>query len=121
MPATVVFSTFPSEHVATKIARVLVHERLVACVNVVPGVRSIYRWKDEIDDSREVLAIMKTTAARATALRARIIELHPYEVPEVIAVAVAAGHAPYLDWIETVTDSRSDRSRASRRGGKRRR
>ena len=99
MAVIVVFSTFPNEDKAADIARTLVSEQLCACVNLVPPVRSIYRWQGEICDERETLAIMKTTRERFEALRERLIELHPYEVPEVIALGVEAGHPPYLDWV----------------------
>jgi periplasmic divalent cation tolerance protein len=99
MAVIVVFSTFPSEDKAADIARTLVSEGLCACVNLVPPVRSIYRWQGEICDERETLAIIKTTRERFDALRDRLVALHPYEVPEVIALPVEAGHPPYLDWV----------------------
>ena len=99
MAVIVVFSTFPSEDKAVDIARTLVSEQLCACVNLVPPVRSIYRWQNEICDERETLAIIKTTRERFAALKQRLITLHPYEVPEVIALPVEAGHEPYLDWV----------------------
>ncbi|HSN27979.1 MAG TPA: divalent-cation tolerance protein CutA [Kofleriaceae bacterium] len=99
MSVIVVFSTFPTEDKAAEIARTLVTEGLVACANLVPPVRSIYRWQGEVCDERETLAMMKTTRERFEALRARLVALHPYEVPEVIALPVEAGHAPYLDWV----------------------
>ena len=99
MSVIVVFSTFPSEDKAADIARTLVSEGLAACANLVPPVRSIYRWQGEICDERETLAILKTTRERFDALRDRLVTLHPYEVPEVIALPVEAGHAPYLDWV----------------------
>jgi periplasmic divalent cation tolerance protein len=99
MAVIVVFSTFPSEDKAADIARTLVSEQLCACVSLVPPVRSIYRWQGEICDERETLAIIKTTRERFAALRDRLIELHPYEVPELIALPVEAGHEPYLDWV----------------------
>jgi periplasmic divalent cation tolerance protein len=92
----VVLSTFPDAETAARIARVLVEERLAACANLVPTVRSIYRWKDAIQDDAETLAIIKTTADRYAALAARIAELHPYEVPEILALPLAGGHPPYL-------------------------
>ena len=95
----VVLSTFPSAEVAAEVARSLVEERLAACVNIVPAVRSIYRWKGAVHDDAETLAIIKTTAARAAAMRARLVELHPYDVPEAIEVPIAGGHAPYLAWV----------------------
>lgn len=98
----VVLMTAPSAEVAGDIARALVGEGLAACVNVVPGVRSIYRWKGELCDDAEVLCVMKTRAERFEALRARAVALHPYEVPEIIALPLAAGHAPYLAWIDSL-------------------
>ena len=99
MSVVVVLSTFPSSEKAAEIARTLVEERLCACVNLVPAVRSIYRWDGKIHDDAEVLAIVKTTAERVEALRDRLIALHPYDVPEAIVLPVAGGHAPYLAWV----------------------
>jgi periplasmic divalent cation tolerance protein len=99
MAVIAVFSTFPNAGVAGDIARTLVDERLCACVNLVPAVRSIYRWQDAICDEPEVLAIIKTTDERVAALQARLVELHPYEVPEALAVPIAGGHAAYLAWV----------------------
>jgi periplasmic divalent cation tolerance protein len=99
MPVIVVFSTFPTEDKAAEIARTLVSEGHAACANLVPAVRSIYRWQGQICDERETLAVMKTTRERFEALRDRLVALHPYEVPEVIALPVEAGHPPYLDWV----------------------
>ena len=95
----VVLTTLPNPEKAAEIARILVEERLAACVNIVPAVRSIYRWQDGIQDETETLAIAKTTAERAEALHGRLIKLHPYERPEVIALPVSGGHAPYLAWV----------------------
>ncbi|MEO6771666.1 MAG: divalent-cation tolerance protein CutA [Kofleriaceae bacterium] len=99
MSVVVVISTFPSSEQAAEVARVLVAEHLAACVNLVPAVRSIYRWQGEVHDDAEVLAIVKTTAERAPALCERLVALHPYEVPEAIVLPVTAGHAAYLAWI----------------------
>jgi periplasmic divalent cation tolerance protein len=99
MAVIVVFSTFPSAEVAAEIARTLVDERLCACVNLVPAVRSIYRWQGKVCDEPEVLAIVKTTDERLAALQGRLVELHPYDVPEALAVPIAGGHAPYLAWV----------------------
>lgn len=103
MSVVVVFSTFPSADKAAEIARILVEERLCACVNVVQGVRSIYRWDGETHDDAEVLAVIKTTEERVPALQARLVELHPYDVPEAIVVPVVGGHAPYLAWVTDQT------------------
>jgi periplasmic divalent cation tolerance protein len=99
MPAVVVLSTFPSEAKAAEISRLLVEERLCACANLVPAVRSIYRWKDELCDEAEALAIIKTTSERVDALRERIVALHPYDIPEVIVLPIEGGHAAYLAWL----------------------
>jgi periplasmic divalent cation tolerance protein len=95
----VVLCTLPPGDAASAIAQTLVEERLAACVNLVPGVRSIYRWQGAICDEPEQLAIIKTTADGVAALKARLVALHPYDVPEVLALPVADGHLPYLGWI----------------------
>ncbi len=100
----IVLSTAPDAEAALRIGRALVEERQAACVNVVPGVRSIYRWQDAIEATDEVMLVLKTTAAAAPALAARLAALHPYEVPEVLALEPAAGAEAYLGWIgESVT------------------
>ena len=95
----VVWVTAPDAETGARIARTVVEERLVACVNLVPGVRSIYRWEGQVEEEQEVLLIAKTVASRATALAARIAQLHPYEVPEVLELPVGGGSQPYLDWV----------------------
>lgn len=101
MPATVLlcYCTCPDAASAQALARALVDERLAACVNRVPGVRSTYRWQGEVIDDGEELLLIKTTAERLPALKARLPQLHPYEVPELVAVPVADGHDTYLDWV----------------------
>jgi periplasmic divalent cation tolerance protein len=99
LTAVVVLSAFPDAETAARIARVLVDERLVACANLVPSIRSIYRWQGAIHDDAESLAIIKTTADRYPALARRIAELHPYEVPEIISLPLVDGHPPYLAWL----------------------
>jgi periplasmic divalent cation tolerance protein len=96
----VALTTAPSAEKAAEIARILVTEGLAACVNVVPAVRSIYAWKGEIVEDAEALCVVKTRADRVEALRARLVALHPYEVPELIVLDVTAGHEPYLSWVE---------------------
>lgn len=98
-PIVACLLSFPDEETAARIARVLVDEGLAACVNLVGGARSIYRWQGAVCDEAEVLAIAKTTADRVAALTSRVVALHPYEVPEVVALPVLDGHAPYLDWV----------------------
>ena len=99
MAVVLVFSTFGSESTAQAVARTLVEEQLAACVNLVGPIQSIYRWQGEIQDDRETLAIAKTTDDKLEALRARLVQLHPYELPEVVALPVTGGHAPYLAWV----------------------
>lgn len=95
---SVLLCTAPSMEVAARLGRTLVEEKLVACANLVPGVRSIYAWKGAVCDEPEVLLLLKARTDAFEAVRARIVALHPYEVPEVIRLEVAAGHAPYLAW-----------------------
>lgn len=95
----VVFSTFPDPDKAAEVARILVTEQLAACVNIVGPVRSIYRWEGEVSDATETLAVIKTTTERFEEMRTRLVALHPYQVAEVIALPVEAGHAPYLAWV----------------------
>ena len=95
---TVVLVTAPPEGAAS-LADALVGERLAACVNVIPGVTSVYRWKGDVHHDPEVLLVVKTTAARLPALMGRLPELHPYEVPEILALPVGAGLGTYMDWI----------------------
>jgi periplasmic divalent cation tolerance protein len=99
----VAFATAPDEAVALRIARALVEERLAACANLVPGVRSIYRFRGVVEDEREVLLVIKTCADRIEALAERLRALHPYEVPELVVVPTAGGLAPYLDWVRVET------------------
>lgn len=91
--------TAPSSEVADELARTLVEERLVACVNVLPGVRSFYRWQGRIECGDEVLLVLKTRSDRVDALRSRVASLHPYEVPEFVVLPIVAGLESYLGWV----------------------
>jgi periplasmic divalent cation tolerance protein len=95
----VVLTTASSAEVADRIGTALVEEKLAACANFVPGVSSVFRWKGEVQREVEILVVLKTTASRLGDLRRRLVELHPYEVPEMIALDVRDGHPPYLDWV----------------------
>jgi periplasmic divalent cation tolerance protein len=95
--------TMPDPERATALARTLVDESLAACVNVVPGVRSIYRWEGKIQEDDEVLCLIKTRPAIFDRVRRRILELHPYDVPEILAFAVDEGSPAYLDWLRDAT------------------
>jgi len=99
--ARVVLSTCPDASTAEAVARTLVDERLAACVNLVPGVRSIYRWQDAVEQADEILMVIKTTAANVDALTARVAQLHPYEVPEVIALEATDISDAYLAWLQS--------------------
>ena len=99
----VVLVTAPNAEKAAELAHALVGEKLAACVNLVPQVRSIYRWEGAVEDAQEVLMVVKTTADRFDALHQRVLALHPYQVPEVIKLDVSAGHLPYLDWVRDST------------------
>ena len=99
----VVLVTAPEAGVGHRIASTLVEERLAACVNLVPGISSIYRWDGGVQEDAEVLLVVKTSEARCSELTDRVRELHPYELPEVLALAAAGGSAPYLDWVREET------------------
>jgi periplasmic divalent cation tolerance protein len=94
-----VLMTAPDVATAELIAREVVAERLAACCTILPGSRSFYRWEGAIEQADEIVVILKTTVAAFDALRERIVALHPYDVPEIIALAVTAGAEPYLTWV----------------------
>ncbi len=99
----VVMVTAPSDEVAVGLARAVVEERLVACVNIMGPVRSIFRWEGAIDETSEVLLLLKTRVDRVDALRSRVVALHPYEGPEFVVLPIAEGLEAYLGWIRTET------------------
>lgn len=94
-----VFVTFGSMEQAVTVTRTVVEEQLAAGGNLVPGLRSFYRWKGEVRDDAETMVIYQCRAADFEALRERIRGLHSYECPEIVAFEPVAGHAPYLDWV----------------------
>jgi periplasmic divalent cation tolerance protein len=94
-----ILCTCPDQVTAERIAETLVGERLAACVNLVPGLTSVYRWEGQIQRDTELLLLIKTRAAVYPLLEARIRELHPYQTPEIIALPIQTGAAAYLDWI----------------------
>ena len=100
----VVFTTFANADDAARVARTLVEERLIACGNVLPGVRSLYRWEGNVVDQPEVMMLMKTRKQDWTALISRLHELHPYDTPECIAVRIAAGAPKYMAWLEAALE-----------------
>lgn len=104
-PALLILVTAPDDETARRLARGLVSERLAACVNLVPGLHSIYRWLDSVDEAREWLLLIKSTPALYDRIETWIRQHHPYEVPECVAVPITEGSAPYLEWLTgAVTD-----------------
>ena len=99
-------SNAPDEQTAFEIAQALVDEGLAACVNVLAPCRSVYRWQGKVEQASEVPLLVKTVAARVPALIARVRELHPYELPEVITIPIVDGLRPYLDWVVDSTKAR---------------
>ena len=99
----VVLCTCPPEH-AERIARTVLEERLVACVNVVSGVKSLYWWKGEIQDDSETMLVIKTPTETYAKLERRLIEIHPYQVPEVISLEVVDGSRSYISWVREAAD-----------------
>jgi periplasmic divalent cation tolerance protein len=101
--AMVVMTTVASADEAVTLIRALLERRLIACGQMVPGVRSLYRWNGKIADEAEVIVYLKTRAARMESLEVAFAELHPYKVPELLALPVTAGLAKYLSWINAET------------------
>lgn len=103
--ALLVLSNAPDEACAREIAQALVSRRLAACVNILAPCRSVYHWQGRIEDDSEVPLLIKTTTARYPALQEALRELHPYEVPEILALPVSDGLPAWLDWLKTETAS----------------
>lgn len=99
----IIFITVSNPEEASKIARALVEERLSACVNIIKGIRSIYRWQGEIEDEEEALLIVKTRGELFEEVENRVRELHSYTVPEVISIPILKGSEPYLSWLREST------------------
>lgn len=103
--AIVVFVTTPSHSDAADIAKTIVSERLAACVNIIPNIRSIFFWENKVQDEQETLMIIKTAQTLFEQLKKRIITIHPYSVPEIISIEINEGNQEYIKWIyETVLD-----------------
>jgi periplasmic divalent cation tolerance protein len=110
-PLVLALSTAPDHETATRIARALVGERLIACANLVPGLTSVYRWEGEVRADPEVLLVMKTRRALLERVGERLRELHPYEVPELVSAPIEYGLPEYCRWVahETETDGAAGR------------
>jgi periplasmic divalent cation tolerance protein len=101
--ATVVLTTVSTDDEAVRLVRALLDRRLIACGTLLPGARSIYRWQGKVADEREVLILLKTRSARLESLQEAFKELHPYKVPELLALAVDTGLEKYIEWINGET------------------
>ena len=101
--ATFLYVTAPDAAVAERIAETLVDERLAACVNLLPDMRSIYRWEGKVERAEEIVMVVKTATDRVAAASLRIRELHPYTTPCIVALPIATGNADYLAWITAET------------------
>lgn len=101
--ALLVLSNVPDAELAKSLARTLVEQRLAACVNIMPAVQSVYQWQGAIEHAQELTLMIKTTQARYAELEAAIVAVHPYDVPEIIALPIEAGLPAYLHWISAET------------------
>uniref|UniRef100_A0A915ATP5 Uncharacterized protein n=2 Tax=Parascaris univalens TaxID=6257 RepID=A0A915ATP5_PARUN len=97
---SVVYVTVPNITVAKQIAREVVSGKLAACVNIIPSVTSVYEWEGKLEEESELLLIMKTRSSAIEGLRKKVLELHPYEVPEFIAAPITSGSDAYLKWVD---------------------
>ena len=104
----VVLTTFANEDDAARVSRVLVEERLIACANLLPGARSLYRWEGKVQDQAEVVVLMKSRKQDWSALLSRLHDLHPYDTPECLALRVAAGAPRYMEWLEAALAPESE-------------
>ena len=101
----IILNTCPDQETANKLATLLVEKRLAACVNIIPGLSSVYQWQGEIHNDQECLLIIKTSEPRYKAVEQELKEHHPYELPEIIAVPVEKGEKNYLNWIQSATNA----------------
>lgn len=103
-----VLMTAPDPKTAAALGRRMVEERLAACANLVPGVQSVYWWEGEVQEGQEVLMVLKTSVSMVPALVRRAVEMHPYEVPEVLVLPVEYGSESYLEWVLQECRARSE-------------
>ncbi len=109
MEQILVYMTFPDQQTATRIGQAILEQRLVACVNILPQVQSMYWWEDKIQHETEVAVLAKTAQNLFEPLRACVLSLHPYEVPCIVALALVHGHEPFLSWIDEQTRDRLEK------------
>lgn len=102
MKTLVLLTTCPDSETASHLAKTLISEHLAACVNIIPKIHSVYRWQDAVEETKEWLLIIKTLEEHYSVLEAKIQSLHPYQVPEIIALPVEKASASYLGWLATV-------------------
>lgn len=114
--ARVVLMTTPDRETAERLATMLVEERVAACANILPGVTSVYRWEGAVERDEEILVVLKTPVGRIDMLVDRAVELHPYDVPEVLALPVTEGHGPYVQWVRESTETNREDSGAGGSG-----
>jgi periplasmic divalent cation tolerance protein len=100
-PARIVLTTTANPGEAARLGRTLVEERLAACASLIPAVQSIYRWQGQVESSTETLLLLKTGPDQLAALEARLLELHSYQTPEFLVLAVESASHPYLEWLQT--------------------
>ena len=103
MTPVMIYCTCPDIETANRISRLLISHHAAACVNQLPGITSIYEWEGKIEENNEVLLLIKSTEERFDSIQKLIIEEHPYELPELIAVPISKGLPDYLDWIKQCT------------------
>lgn len=108
MSGLLVWTNLPDRQSADALAHHVLARRLAACVNILPAVQSVYRWQGAIEEAVEISVVIKTTAARYDALQQAITAMHPYEVPEIIAIPIRAGLPAYLDWLQKETGGDED-------------
>lgn len=106
MTYRLVITTCPDMAVAEALAATLVEEKLAACVNILPGARSVYEWQGRVERDEECVLLIKSRLDRLAQLESRLLEEHPYELPELIAVPIEEGLGPYLSWIDTQLDKK---------------
>ncbi len=99
-----VFCTFPDADTAAAVTKTLVEEKLVACGSIIPGVRSIYAWEGKIEDTAEVLVLFKTAGPAYAKLEKRLLKLHPYDTPEIVALEAGAAAKSYAAWVASAVN-----------------